>query len=72
MARASVGQQLVRPTIEIDRRRIAARGKLAQRIDALAGSAEASELKAIVELIEACEAMWGPLGKDPNVLGGKG
>ena len=51
-------------------------GKLMQRMDVLAGciegSAEAGELKAIVDLIEACEAKWGPLGKDANVPGGKG
>ena len=51
-------------------------GKFTQRMDALAGciegSAEAGELKAIVDLIEACEAKWGPLGKEANVPGGKG
>jgi hypothetical protein len=50
-------------------------GNLEQPMDALAGcmegSAEASELKAIVDLIEACEAKWGPMGKDPNVPRGK-
>ena len=38
-------------------------GKFTQRMDALAGciegSAEAGELKAIVDLIEACEVLWG-------------
>jgi hypothetical protein len=50
-------------------------GKLAEPMDALAGrmegSAEASELKAIVDLIEACEAKWGPIGKDSNLPRGK-
>jgi hypothetical protein len=36
------------------------------------GSHEAGELKAIVDLIEACEAMWGPLDRDPDVPEGKG
>jgi hypothetical protein len=29
-------------------------------------TAEEAELKAIVDLIEACEAKWGPLGKEPG------
>lgn len=36
------------------------------------GSAEAGEFKAIVDLIEACEVKWGPLGKEANLPGGKG
>jgi hypothetical protein len=55
-------------TAEVD----ATHSKLMQQVVAIAGcmevSAEAGELKAIVDLIEACEAKWGRL-KEP---GGKG
>jgi hypothetical protein len=48
-------------------------GALMRRADALTGSTESSskeaELRAIVDLIEACEAKRWPLGKEP---GGKG
>jgi hypothetical protein len=62
----------------------AMRGMPMQRLEAFAACTEGSseeaklraiveaELGAIVELIEACEAQWGPLGKDPSVPGGKG
>jgi hypothetical protein len=51
-------------------------GALMLHADALAGCMEGSEedieLQAIVDLIEAYEAKRWPLGKDPNVPGGKG
>jgi hypothetical protein len=51
-------------------------GALMRRADELAGcakgSGEEAELKVIVDLIEAYEARRWPLGKDPNVLEGKG
>jgi hypothetical protein len=36
------------------------------------GSAEEAELKAIVDAVETYETKRRPLGKDPNVPGGKG
>lgn len=36
------------------------------------GSDEGAALKAIVALLEAYQAKRWPLGKDPNVPGGKG
>jgi hypothetical protein len=51
-------------------------GALMRRADALAGCPEGSdeedELRATVDLIEAYEQKRWPLGKDPNVPGGKG
>jgi hypothetical protein len=40
--------------------------------DGLEGSDESAESKAIVDLIEAYEAKRWPLGKDPNMPGGRG
>jgi hypothetical protein len=52
-------------TAEVD----AMHGKLMQRLDAFAGcmdgSSEEAELRAIVDLIEACEAKWGPVSVHP-------
>ena len=49
---------------------------LMRRADALAGcqegSAEDAELKAVTDTIEAYEARRWPLGRDPNVVNGKG
>ena len=51
-------------------------GMLMLRADALSGCTESSEeeteFQAIVDLPEACEVKRWPLGKDPNVPGGKG
>ena len=51
-------------------------GALMRRADELAGCTEESdeeaELRSIVDLIEAYEQKRWPLGKDPNVPGGKG
>ena len=51
-------------------------GALMRRAGALAGCSEGldeeAELEAIIDLIEAYEQKRWPLGKDPNVPGGKG
>jgi hypothetical protein len=50
-------------------------GALMRRADALAGclegSGEEAALQGIVNLIESYEAQRWPLGRDPNVRGGK-
>jgi len=51
-------------------------GMLMRRADALAGCTETSEekteLRAIVDLLDAYEVNRWPLSKDPTVPGGKG
>jgi len=66
LAPPAVAGTPLRMTAEVD----ATQGKFMQRLDAVAGctegSSEEAELRAIVDLIEACECTWGPLGKDPT------
>jgi hypothetical protein len=51
-------------------------GMLMRRADAFSGcqegSGEETELKTLVDAIEAYEARRWPQGRDPSVLGGKG
>ena len=64
------------PPLSLTAEADAMHGALMRRADALAGcqegSGEETELKGIVDLLEAYEARRWPLGKDPTVPGGKG